>query len=89
MFEKMDAKGYDLYEAFTDQWVIDLKNGQAFHGTFKEVAKAMVGQLGFEANEIEDAVTYMTKLGHNAAHFGTFQRFIFSFNKEVDNEKAS
>jgi len=92
MFEQTSAFGFDVYQPFgdIDQWVLDFRNGDAFHGSFREIVKHMIENLGFESQEIDEAISCLCKAsGHNAIHFGIYKKFIFSFKKEVDWEKVS
>jgi hypothetical protein len=91
MFERYNSAGYDLYQPFPElnQWVIDLKNGQAYHGKFNEVVSYMVSNLDFYFQDIEIAVKEMTDKWNNCAHFGINRTFIFSFNKEINVDQAS
>lgn len=85
-FETMHSLGYDLYQPFAqvDQWVIDLKNGNAYHGTSDDVINFMINKLKFDLNEVIYALDQADLVGNNAAHFGIFKTFIYSFDKNVD-----
>jgi hypothetical protein len=89
MFETYSAAGYDLYEAFDDNWVIDLKNGNAFYGSFTDVIKYMISNLDFYHEDIEIAVQEMCQSKLNASHFGLNKTFIYSFSKEIVLDKVS
>lgn len=81
--------GYDLYEAFPGQWVFDFKDGEAYHGNFKEIVKYMIYDLDFYSEEIELAVKEMTFYDMNGCHFGLNKTFIFTLDKKIELEKAS
>lgn len=90
MFEaNINTAGYDLYEVTQDEWIINAKGGPLFAGTFKDVVKHAIAKMGFELEEIEIATQEMIKMGHNAAHFGMFRGFIYTFNKEFNERKVS
>jgi hypothetical protein len=92
MFEKHMTSGFDIYQPFQgiDQWVVDFKNGQAFHGTFKEIAFYLVKNFDVLTSEIEFAVEVMCRNDHNAAHFGAMNKtFIFSFDKVINVDKKA
>jgi hypothetical protein len=84
MIDKTALNSYDLYEPFHNIWVIDCKSGK-FYGNLREVLSYMINKLNFDLHEIEDALLQMTQREHNAAHFGTFKAFLFTFNKEITN----
>ena len=92
MFETYNSSGYDLYQPFPDldQWVIDDKNTQAYHGTLKEVVKYMVQKLDFDFYDVEDGLMLLADIPfHNNIHFGMFKSPIFTSKKEVSHEQAS
>ena len=89
MFEKMTSAGLDFYEAFPNKWVVDLKNGHAFYGTFKECVKFMYEKLLFNLDDIEVAVADMLDSDHNAIHFGIYGTMIYSFIKHVNVQPVS
>jgi hypothetical protein len=88
--EKFNSNGYDLYNPFGTQWVIDLKNGTAFYGTLNDVVIYMVRGLGFNHDVVSEALEVMVGSQNNAVHFGVLKTMIYTFNKVIDlNEKAS
>lgn len=90
MFMNLNSAGYDLYEVTPNEWIMNVKNGPLYVGTFKKVVKHAVIKMGFSLVEIEVAVDEMLKKGHNAAHFGMSRGFISTFNKDFPNvRKAS
>ena len=84
-----NIEGYNLIEITSDNWCIETVNGRKFSGTFLEVAMYAVIKLGFKINEIDLAVQDMVKNGNNAAHFGMWACFIFSFSTGSEIRKAS
>lgn len=89
MEKYLNTSGYDLYEIGLDEWIIDVKGGSLFAGSFKQVVKHAVLNMGFEFSEIEAAIHEMTKKKHNGAHFGMRRTFIFTFQKDFKNAQAS
>ncbi len=89
MERNLNTAGYDLYEITKDEWIIHIKNGDIFAGSFKKVIIHAITRLGFSMEEIEISVTEMLKYGHNGAHFGTYKSFIYTFQKEFKYEQAS
>jgi len=85
----LNSTGYDLYEVSNNEWVIDAKNGEAYHGTLKEIFFYMCNNIGFHSNEVLDALEFLdtereTNPQINAIHFGAFKKFIFTFEKKLD-----
>jgi len=74
---------YQIYSK-NDQWVFSQKGVVKFEGSLKDIVKSAI-VYGIEFNELEIAVDTMIKNDHNAAEFGMFKSFIFSFNKKVDH----
>lgn len=80
--------GFDLYEITEDEWILNVKNGPMYTGTFKKVVLSAVRLLGMPLEEISFAVKCMLDKDHNAAHFGVNGTFIFSFRKDFSDEKV-
>jgi hypothetical protein len=90
MIDKHMARGFDLYNPFDDSWVIDLKDGNAFHGSLQEIMSYMTKCLDFNYIEIYNGLGMMLDSGNNGVHFGMLRTPIYPFNKVVNlNEKAS
>ena len=87
----LHSSGYDLCELDGDQWAVNVRGGPLFVGTFHKVVIHAVTRMGFQLSEIEFAVKNMIDKNHNAAHFGMYRGFIFTFNREVKDvgRKAS
>lgn len=83
----MDSAGYDLYEVTRDEWVLEVKNGPIFHGTLVKIGVHAVKRMGFKMGDIEIATQEMLKHGHNAAHFGMYRTFMFTFQKDFKTDK--
>lgn len=73
-------EGFNLVEITKDIWRLETIGGRDFNGTFLEVVLYAIIKLGFNINEIDTAVKTMLQENHNAAHFGMWARFMFSFN---------
>lgn len=84
-----NIEGYNLIETKDNLWTIQVINGHCFSGTFLEVIMYAILRLGFNIDELDLAVKEMVDNNHNAAHFGMWSRFIFSFNKAEEYRKAS
>lgn len=54
-------------------------------GKLKDVVQFMVFDIGIEYDQIETALINMNELSHDAADFGIFGKFIFSFSKGKNN----
>ncbi len=85
MDTNLNTAGYDLYEITKDEWILHVKDGPIFHGSFKKVAVHAIKHMGFTIYEIEAAVDNMVNRSHNAAHFGMYGDFMFSFKREFGN----
>lgn len=89
MEKHLNSSGYDLYEITPDEWILNVKDGPLYIGTFKKVVKHAI-KMGFKMEELEIAVSEMLKKDHNAAHFGIHKGFIHTFKKDFsDAQKAS
>lgn len=89
MFEYVNGTGYDVVELGNNQWLLDVKGFRKYHGTLKEVLKFCVKKYGFELSELEFAVETMISSGHNAATFGAYKTFIYSFNHKAGYVKKA
>lgn len=87
MERETTTTGYDLYEVANDQWALHVKGGAAFVGTFRKVITHAVTHLNFKIEEIEFATKEMIKQEHNAAHFGMYRGFLFTFKKDFVHVK--
>lgn len=87
METKTNALGYDLFEITSDEWILNIRGGDLFAGSFQDTLRYSI-KMGFELDELEHAVNEMMKLGHNGAHFGVFKGFIHTFNKDFTARKA-
>lgn len=82
--------GFNLIEGENETWYLQVINKVALKGSFKEIVIYAILRLGFDANEIDEAIKDMYSTGTNAAHFGSNRTFIYSFNKDLySSRKAS
>lgn len=77
---------YTLKNINDSKWMINGKLGFSFMGTFKEVMEICIGDLEFNPDELEVAVTEMVHADHNTASFGINRTFMFTSNKLEDNK---
>jgi hypothetical protein len=85
----LGPQGFDIYEVTPNEWVLDTKVAEIYAGTFVQMATYAALKYGFSLDEIEFAVTEMTKHGHNGAHFGVNRGFIFSFTMDFTNGRIT
>jgi hypothetical protein len=90
MDKNLNSLGYDLIDLGDESWVLNVRGGPIYVGTFNKVVKLAVVRLGFSLQEIEFAASTMIEKNHNAAHFGMYRGFIYTFQKDLPNvRKAS
>lgn len=77
--------GYKLVDKGDGKWQIVSPQG-IFTGNMKQVCTYSVLELGFEMNELELGIMEMEKQFHNAAEYGVFKKFIYSYDQEERNE---
>jgi hypothetical protein len=85
--DRAHPDGYNIFEVTKNIWVFEIINGQQFTGTLKEVVVFAMARYFFTMKEIESAVNSMIEEGHNAAHFGMWTKFIYSFTKTFDTQR--
>jgi len=80
-----------IYRPFPelDQWIIECDGNNPRHGTLKELVVYMTQKLGIDLSEIEKAVEDMDIDGLNAAVFGIFGTFMYTFQKDISTRVAS
>lgn len=78
---KLIDKGAGLYQLHTPKGI--------FTGNLKQVCTFSVLQLGFEMKELELGVLEMEKHFHNAAEYGIFKRFMWTYDTEEKNAKTT
>ena len=77
----VNLDGFNLIEVIENVWVFEVIGGISYAGTLKEVVVFAMAQYKFKFKEIEDAINCMVREEHNAAHFGTWGSFIYTFNQ--------
>lgn len=89
MFQEIRIKysGYTLHDKGLGVWSIQFSCG-IFTGNLKQVCTYAVMELGFKMEELEYGVMEMEKSFHNAAEYGVFKRFMWSYDWEEFNAKA-
>lgn len=83
MFDYVNPNGFDIVDLGDNQWLLDIKGARKYHGTLKEVLKFCIKKYGFEIEELEFAIETMISSDHNAATFGAYRTFIYSFNHKA------
>lgn len=79
-----NIEGYNIFELSNNVWCLQFSEGKSFTGTFKEVILHAVVGHGIKLQEIEVAVQTMIKDGHDAAHFGMWGTFMYSFKRKFE-----
>jgi len=83
--ERSPGKGYQLLN-LGSHWELHSSRG-IFKGDFKKVCTYAIVELGFPMKELETAFTEMDEHFHNAAEFGIYKSFMFTFEKEENYDK--
>ncbi len=86
MFDVYNSSGYDLYQPFDsiDQWIIDPKSSQAYHGSLRDVVKFMINKFEFNFEDIENSLEFLAEnieKNHNGIHMGMNRTPIYTFKK--------
>lgn len=74
--------GYKLFD-LGNRWQL-VSPTETFSGSFDQVKNYAVLTLGFEIRELELGKEEMEKHFHNAAEYGIFKRFMWTFDKETN-----
>lgn len=77
--------GYKLLKDESGNYKLVSSKG-TFKGNANQVINHAVLEHGFDKEEIELGMAEMTKSHHNAAEYGMFKSFMWSYNKEITNE---
>lgn len=85
---KQPQSGYKLFDKGNGLWQIRTPKG-AYTGSLKQVCTYSVVELGFDIKEIEIGVLEMEKHFHNAAEYGIFKRFMWSYDQEEKNGNST
>jgi hypothetical protein len=83
MFQKMEresSKGFTLHD-FGNGWGIQWSKG-IYHGSLQEVIKYCVIELDIPFKELEYGVMVMEREFHNAAEYGIFKSFMWSYDRK-------
>lgn len=75
---KLLDKGNGIYQMVTPKGI--------FTGNLRQVCTYCVLELDFQIKEIEIGVMEMEKHFHNAAEYGIFKSFMWSYDQEEKNE---
>lgn len=81
--------GFNIYEITQNVWVFEVINGQSLSGSLQEVIVFAMNSYAFTLVELEASVEAMAKNNHNAAHFGMWASFIYSFNKSFQKQSVN
>lgn len=80
--------GYKLFKDENGNYKLVSSTG-TFKGTATQVMNHAVLELGFDKEEIELGMAEMAKRLHNAAEYGMFKSFMWSYDRGVSNETFS
>jgi len=88
MFQSIQksSSGYQLVDLGTGSWQIRTPKG-IFTGNLRQVCTYSVLELGFTFKELEIGVIEMEKHFHNAAEFGIFKSFMWSYDLNEKDPK--
>lgn len=79
--------GYKLLDLGSGLWSLQAPQS-TFSGTLKQVCLYAVRKFDFEMKELEIGVLEMEKHWHNAAEYGIFKRFMWSYDIEENLPKT-
>lgn len=81
MFQALQTKqvGYKLFDMGNGSYRMVTPKGH-FTGSLRQVCTFSVIELGFEIKELEIGVLEMEKHFHNAAEYGIFKSFMWSYD---------
>jgi hypothetical protein len=80
---------YNIIELSEDLWLFQQVGEESIYGTFLEIFLIALIQYSFNFNELELAIQHMIEEDHNAAHFGMWKSFIYSFNYKFSHERKA
>jgi hypothetical protein len=83
--EELLASGYNLMERKHGLWSIEAIGHSSFTGSFMAVVYYMIKRMGFDIDDIEEAIEVMEDSNHNAVHFGVYRTWIYTFDAETKN----
>lgn len=82
--EQSPTVGYKLID-FGSFWEFHSARGVC-KGSFKQVCTFAAVNFGFSLDQFDIAVQEMEKHFHNAAEFGIYKKFMFTFDKVVSRD---
>lgn len=88
--EQSPSKGYQLID-LGSHWELRSSTG-VFIGDLKKVCTYAVVRLGFSFTDLNVAVEEIGKnydKGHNAAEFGIYKHFMFTYEREENDERGT
>jgi hypothetical protein len=85
---KQPISGYKLFDKGNGLYQLRTPKG-VFTGSLKQVCNFSVIELGFDVSEIEMGVIEMEKHFHNAAEYGIFKRFMWTYDAEEQDKNYS
>jgi hypothetical protein len=85
--ERSAAKGYQLVNR-SSYWEFIGPRG-SFVGNLKQVCTFAVIEQGFLFGELQIAVEEMERALHDAAEFGVFKRFMYTYDQGEKDENTS
>lgn len=89
MFQKLENDsicGYKLHD-FGSHWELHWSKG-IFKGNMRQVCVFAVMELGFSIKELEIGILEMENNFHNAAEYGIFKKFMWTFDRETNQSLA-
>jgi len=83
-----DMSGYKLLKDDQGHYKL-VSNKGTFKGNASQVTTYAVLEHGFSKEEIDLSMSVMAERSHNAAEFGIFKSFMWSYDQGVTNENYS
>lgn len=85
---QVKRSGYKLVDKGQGLWQLE-SPAETFSGSLREVCHYAVTKFEFTMSELEIGVLEMDKHFHNAAEYGVFKRFMWSYDLEEKNGKSN
>ena len=79
-----NVSGYNIIDSGDNSWYLQVVGKVAYSGTLKQVVKYAVLTYDFNLKNVEDAIKDMIEQGNNAAHFGMWREFMYSFKQDLN-----
>lgn len=83
-----DLSGYKLLHDGNGTYKLVSSKG-TFKGTAEEVMSHAVIEYGFDRGELETGMSEMAENSHDAAEYGMFRMFMWSYNQGESNEASA